>query len=336
MLESSAIKRLKSAKNLLAFSGGLDSSALFFLLLKECINFDIAIVDYQVRESSKKEVAYAQSLAKTYKKHCFVLKAPKIESNFEAEARKIRYEFFYSLMFEKGYLNLVLAHQLNDRLEWLLMGLSRALGLKGLSGFEAITSREISKDENAKLIYLIRPLLNTSKDEINAFLDSSHIKHFLDESNLSDKYLRNIYRKNYATPLLNMAREQIKTSLNLLSKESRLLYKLPLVCKDKGLYYFKTKALHIDIVLLDSLLKTLGYQMSKDQRVLLQEALESKKDIILGARFIVASNDAFIYLAKTLDSKVTLPKKIKDLYRRKGIPPKIRPVLFSLYGKAWI
>ncbi len=44
---------IKNQKNLLAFSAGVDSSALFFLLLEENIPLDIAIFDYNVREQSK-------------------------------------------------------------------------------------------------------------------------------------------------------------------------------------------------------------------------------------------------------------------------------------------
>ncbi len=43
-LNSKALKSLEGGRNLLAFSGGVDSSALFFLL-RECgIDFDIALV----------------------------------------------------------------------------------------------------------------------------------------------------------------------------------------------------------------------------------------------------------------------------------------------------
>lgn len=55
---------IKSSKNLLAFSAGIDSTALFFLLLNSNISFDIAIVDYNIREQSKEEVAHAKKLSK--------------------------------------------------------------------------------------------------------------------------------------------------------------------------------------------------------------------------------------------------------------------------------
>ena len=54
--------------NLLAFSGGVDSSALFFILMDRGIEFDIAIVNYHKREQSIKEVEYAKHLAKKYNK----------------------------------------------------------------------------------------------------------------------------------------------------------------------------------------------------------------------------------------------------------------------------
>ena len=45
---------IKNQKNLLAFSAGVDSTALFFLLLEQNIPFDIAIVNYNIRFSRKR------------------------------------------------------------------------------------------------------------------------------------------------------------------------------------------------------------------------------------------------------------------------------------------
>ena len=50
------LDELKNAKNLLAFSSGTDSTALYFLLKEYEISFDIAIVDYGTRKQSKLEV----------------------------------------------------------------------------------------------------------------------------------------------------------------------------------------------------------------------------------------------------------------------------------------
>jgi len=62
MLDASTLPLLREGKNLLAFSGGVDSTALFFLLKSEEIPFDIAHVNYHTRAQSAEEAAYAQSL----------------------------------------------------------------------------------------------------------------------------------------------------------------------------------------------------------------------------------------------------------------------------------
>ena len=68
----------KNNKNLLGFSGGVDSSAMFFFLLNNNIDFDIAIVNYNLREQSKEEVKYAFELAKKYNKKIYLKEISKI------------------------------------------------------------------------------------------------------------------------------------------------------------------------------------------------------------------------------------------------------------------
>jgi len=84
---------LTQSKNLLAFSAGVDSSALFFLLLDNNIPFDIALVNYGTRENSDKEEAHAQALADKYNLICYAVKAPKFTSHFEKNARDSLYLF---------------------------------------------------------------------------------------------------------------------------------------------------------------------------------------------------------------------------------------------------
>ena len=117
---------IRNQKNLLAFSAGVDSSALFFLLLENNVPFDIAIVNYNLRAQSKEEISYAKELSHTYKKEIFIYET-KLDSNsnFEKNARDIRYAFFEKIIKEHHYANLITAHQLNDKLEWFMMQLSK-------------------------------------------------------------------------------------------------------------------------------------------------------------------------------------------------------------------
>ena len=72
------VEEMRSRQNLLAFSGGVDSSALFFLLLESGIEFDMAMVDYGLRPEREREIAYARELSARYDKRLFLHTAPKI------------------------------------------------------------------------------------------------------------------------------------------------------------------------------------------------------------------------------------------------------------------
>jgi len=208
-------KYLSNKKNLLAFSAGIDSSALFFLLLENNIKFDIAIVDYGIRAQSKQEVAHAKTLAKKHKLFCHTIQAPKFESHFEQHARDFRYEFFDSLVTIEGYDNILTAHQLNDQLEWLLMRLSKGAGLSELLGLDAVSKRENYT--------LVRPLLDYTKEELLHYLTSNELPYFIDESNSDSKYERNKFRNKFSDALISEYGEGIKRSFTYLKKDKEQL-----------------------------------------------------------------------------------------------------------------
>ncbi len=97
LLELDAVKLLKGSKNLLAFSAGTDSTALFFLLLEQEVEFDIAIVNYAKRESAKKELEYANFLAKTHHKKCFNITIILEDANFEKKQERSDISFLKKL-----------------------------------------------------------------------------------------------------------------------------------------------------------------------------------------------------------------------------------------------
>ncbi|EAL7925517.1 tRNA lysidine(34) synthetase TilS, partial [Campylobacter coli] len=142
---------LKRGKNLLAFSYGSDSSVLFYLLMQEKIDFDLVMINYKTRKNSDLEELKAKELALKFHKKIFIKIAPVIKGNFEKEARDFRYDFFEKICLEQNYSNLILAHHLNDQLEWFLMQLSRGAGLAEILGMQ-----ECEKRSNYTLL---RPLL---------------------------------------------------------------------------------------------------------------------------------------------------------------------------------
>lgn len=100
----------------------------------------------------------------------------------EDAGRRIRYEFFNSLASAHPNSVIAVAHNLDDQAETVLLNLIRGSGLRGLTGMTF-------KSEN-----IIRPLLNISRAEIEAFAGEQGIAHREDRTNTENVYRRNSIR----------------------------------------------------------------------------------------------------------------------------------------------
>ena len=316
MLSKETLLPLQKGKNLLAFSAGVDSSALFFLLMKQNISFDLAIVNYKMRAQADEEVAHAQALAKQYNKQCFVLEKELPHKNFEAQARTLRYDFFKQRIAAHHYTQLITAHQLDDRLEWFLMQFTKGAGLHELTGMRSIESRDTYT--------LIRPLLETKKSDLLAYLHQHNIHYFEDESNQDESYRRNYFRHNVTAPLLEQFEQGISNSLKYLQEDDAILYQeTPHEVIDE-LYYFKTTATRrLDIIVVDKILKELGFLMRQGDK----EQLKVHDEHLVGRRFVVAFHKQYCFIAPYV--QVTMDKVFKEQCRKLKIPSKLRGYLFE-------
>jgi tRNA(Ile)-lysidine synthase len=318
MVEHKTLFKLKDKKNLLAFSGGADSTALFFLLLKHNISFDIAIVDYGIREQSKAEVAYAGELAKTHNLKCHLHNAPKIEQNFEAKAREIRYGFFEELIKKHGYENLLTAHHLGDRFEWMLMQFCKGAGCAEIAGMQ--------KEQNRGFYKLIRPLLHLDKKELLAYLHANDKLYFEDESNLDEDIKRNAFRHNYSLPLLEKYLGGIKKSFDYLDEDrSQLIETIEIKTVGELAYFKSSQNKRADIFAIDKYLKSKLYMLSANER----ELLKTKSSLIVGRKFLVSWDAKFVFIAPSIDEKLNMEHKFKEECRVLKTDPKLRPYLYK-------
>ncbi len=309
---------IKESKNLLAFSAGIDSSALFFLLVEENIPFDIAIVDYNLREQSKEEVAYAKDLAKKYNKKIYIKEVILSGSNFEKKARDIRYNFFEELIKEHNYTTLITAHQLNDKLEWFLMQFSKGAGLSELIGFNTWEEKEVYK--------IFKPLLNITKDELENYLKTNKLKYFIDETNIDIKYKRNYFRHNFSDKFVNEFKDGVINSFEYLQEDinSLCINNKHLQKIDELEIYKNLNDDNLNIRVIDKSLKRRGFILSKASR---KEILK-QKEIIVSHKIAVSITDKYIFICP--NSKIIMDKKFKEKCRVKKIPKNIR---FYLYEK---
>ena len=318
--------KLKSGRNLLAFSHGVDSTALFYLLDEAGVKFDLAIVDYNVRAQSKDEVASARHLASKFNKRIYVKSVQLGASNFEHEARAARYGFFAEICRERGYENLILAHQFDDKFEWFLMQLGRGAGLSELLGMQELETRED---------YVIaRPLLGVRKCELERFLGDRNLKYFTDETNLTEQFKRGRIRAKFSEPFLDEYFGGMKKSFEFLAADALNL--TPEISNPAPKIYLVKRGIN-ELRGIDQACKRLGLVLSSAQRNECARCLENGASCVLGGKVAVGAGIKFILVTPYI--KATMDKKFKEACRTLKIPPINRGFLFAegadlaLFGK---
>ena len=324
MLEPEALRQLKGKRNLLAFSAGVDSTALYHLLKAREIPFDIALVNYRTRPQSDEEAAYTGKLAEKDGKRAFIHLHPLDPSRkaFEAEARKIRYAFFEKILSEEGYDNLITAHQLDDMLEWSLMQLCRGCGTAEFVGMQPVESREGYT--------LVRPLLFTPRQKLLEYLEKEGIRYFIDRSNLDPSYRRNRFRHQAAAFLMQECPEGIARSFRyMLEDKKALLGEEKILFREEEMAVFERPARDTATIRrIDRLLKARGYLLSAAQKA---EILK-RGSVVVGGRWVVEIGPRLVWIAPYVRSETAMPKPFKEACRKARIPEKIRPYLFMTSG----
>ena len=316
MLSAPVLRKLKSGRNLLAFSHGVDSTALFYLLDEAGVEFDIAIVDYNVRAQSKDGVASARDLAVKFNKQIYLKSVHLGESNFEHEARAVRYDFFAEICRKHGYENLILAHQFDDKFEWFLMQLGRGAGLSELLGMQELETRED---------YVIaRPLLGVRKCELERFLKGRNLKYFTDETNLTNRFKRGFIRVKFSEPFLDEYFVGVKKSFEFLAADALNL--TPEISNPAPKIYLIKRG-PSELRGVDQTCKRLGLVLSSAQRNECARCLENGADCVLGGKVAVGAGANFIFVTPYV--KTAMEKKFKEACRQLAIPPINRGFLFA-------
>ncbi len=220
------IEKYKLIRLGIAVSGGVDSMALAFLSkcysIKKNIDYFYFTVDHKLRSTSTDEAVQTKKQLKKFGINIKILtwKNNKKLSNLQANAREKRYDLIFQQSL-KHQVNIVLtAHQKNDLYENFFIRLIRGSGLKGLSSFE-INKTKIKKNFN---VYLVRPLLNISKQDLSYITKNTFNFNIEDPSNENDYFLRIKIRK-LINQLINdgLTFEKFTLTLKNLSKSNKAI-----------------------------------------------------------------------------------------------------------------
>ncbi len=233
---------------LLGVSGGPDSVALLTLMsiLRGEFGLRLAVAHliHGIRgEEAKKDAHLVAEMAEklAIPVHLKEVSLPrrKMEDgkgNLEAMGRKERYAFFAAVAEQYGLNKVATAHTGDDQAETLLMWLLRGSGRGGLSGMPPV--RKLTSPDSGKTAsWLVRPLIETSRQEIMAYLTEHGIESRTDSTNLDVRHLRNWIRHR----LLPQFRERVDSKVaerlgrlaEILRDEERVLDRIAWSCLER-------------------------------------------------------------------------------------------------------
>ena len=171
------------------YSGGPDSTALLHLLCSNDIsNIEAIHINHNLSSNSVEWEDHCKQTSKKLGIPCHVESVEiKIDGDgLESAARKARYKIFTKYLKEGD--QILLGHHSNDIAETFLLRLFRGTGIDGL---ESLNIKRGVGDG-----YLVRPLINLSKEEIMMYLRENNISYINDESNDGQEQDRNYIRNN--------------------------------------------------------------------------------------------------------------------------------------------
>ncbi len=199
---------------LLALSGGADSRALLHMLAS--LPLSLAHVDHGIRgEESVRDRKFCEALAEEYRLPLYlhIADVPALArehgTGLEEEARRVRYDFFASVMKEQGIPILVTAHNADDNAETMLFRLARGTSAGGLCGIPRVRECEGG--------FVVRPLLQMTKAEILRYCEENALTYVNDSTNESVDYARNRIRHT-VLPALRAINENAVQNMTRLSE----------------------------------------------------------------------------------------------------------------------
>ena len=165
-----------------AVSGGVDSVVLLHMLAQSSADIVVAHFDHGIRPESADDAAFVAKLARTYNLPFKMAREELGPDASEEHARNRRYTFLKSVAEPLGA-HIVTAHHADDVIETVAINTTRGTGWRGLSVMDS---------------GIVRPLLDTSKQEIIDYATAHGLTWREDSTNVSDAYLRNRLRQKLA------------------------------------------------------------------------------------------------------------------------------------------
>ena len=179
-----------------ALSGGADSVALLSVLVDQGYDCVAAHCNFHLRgEESQRDMRHARDVCRrlgvdlAVKDFDVAARCAATGESVEMACRSLRYEWFDELLTREHARALAVGHHREDNVETIMLNQLRGTGIDGMLGIR------YRRD------YVIRPMLDCTREQIESYLAARGLTYVTDSSNLSDAHLRNCLR-NHVIPEL--------------------------------------------------------------------------------------------------------------------------------------
>jgi len=203
-------------------SGGPDSLCLLDILRRAGYPLIVAHFNHQLRPESDVDANMVEQTAARLMIPSIVdgtdvrAYAEREALSIEEAARILRYRFLFGLARARNAQAVAVGHTADDQVETVLMHFLRGSGLSGLKG---MSYRSVLKVFDPK-IPLIRPLLDTWREETLVYCAASGLRPHFDPSNDSLNFLRNRMR-HLLIPNLETYNPRFREAISRMSQALR-------------------------------------------------------------------------------------------------------------------
>ena len=208
---------------IVALSGGADSVALLSVLVSLGYKCVAAHCNFHLRgDESNRDEFHAQKIAKQLGVECKIIHFDVVSYekehgvSTEMACRELRYEWFEQLRRQYNAEAIAVAHHRDDDVETMFLNLLRGSGIAGVSAMKW-------KNE-----FIVRPMLNVSRIEVEAYLQDKGLDYVIDSTNAEVEYKRNRLR-NIVIPMLRDAfpecDDMLVKSLRYLKENNKIYQK---------------------------------------------------------------------------------------------------------------
>ena len=199
-------------KYLVAISGGADSVCLLLKMIEEGRSVEAVHCNFHLRgDESDRDEAFVVSLCQRlgvplHRVHFDTKEYAALHKvSIELAARELRYRYFEQLRQDIGAEAIMVAHHRDDNVETVLMNMVRGTGIRGMAGIRPVNG------------HILRPLLDMSRADIEAYLARKGETYVTDSTNLEDDATRNKFR-HHVIPLLQSLNPKASENIHSTSR----------------------------------------------------------------------------------------------------------------------